>query len=148
MTRVFVVLLVIASAAVAAPVPKSLKKAVTLDGRWEAVTMKQGEADVSRSNPTVWDVRGDTVTRYFREPDGTLRADGTTATLSCPDSSRRDEIDYTLNNGPTKSLFRARIKLTADEVVIRFAEQDAPRPADLSEGRDGWHYVYRRVRDN
>ena len=147
MTRRIVVLLLLASAGVAAPVPKSLKKPPSLDGRWEAVTMKKGEADVSRSNPTVWDIRGDTVTRYYREPDGSLRADRATATISWPDSSRRDEIDYTLNSGATKSLFRARIKLSGDEVVVRFAEQDAPCPTDLTEGEDGWYYVYRRVRD-
>ncbi len=145
--RTLIVFGLLAGVAVAAPVPKSLKKSLTLEGRWEAVTMKKGGADVSRSNPTVWDIRGDTVTRSFREPDGTLRADATTATISWPDTTRRDEIDYTLNNGAMKSLFRARVKLTADEVVIRFAELDAPCPADLSEGQEGWYYVYRRVND-
>ncbi len=132
---------------VAAPVPRSLKQPPTLDGRWEAVTMTQGGTDVSRSNPTVWDIRGDTVTRYYRESDGSLRADSATATITWPDSARRDEIDYTVNNGATKALFRARLKLTADEVVVRFADLDAPRPADLTDGKDGWYYVYRRVRD-
>jgi uncharacterized protein (TIGR03067 family) len=147
MSRALVVLLLVASAGVAAPVPKSLKKSLTLEGRWQAVTMTQGGADVSRANPTVWDVRGDTVTRSFREPDGTLRADTTTATISWPDAARRDEIDYTLNYPGAKSLFRARLKLTADELVIRFADQDSPRPADLTDGRDGWYYVYRRAND-
>jgi hypothetical protein len=146
MVRVLVVLL-LAGVSSAAPVPRSLKKQVTFDGRWEAVTMTKGGTDVSRTNPTVWEVRGDTVTRYFREPDGTLRADAATASLSWPDGAHRDEVDYTLTNGAMKSLFRARVKLTADEVVIRFAEQDAPRPADLTDGPDGWYYVYRRVKD-
>jgi hypothetical protein len=148
MPRALVVLLAAAvSAAVAAPVPKSLKKPLTLEGRWEAVTMTQGGIDVSRSNPNVWDIREDSLTRYYREPDGSLRADLATVTITWPDPSRRDEIDYTVNYTASTALFRARIKLTADEVVVRFAEMDAARPAELTDGKDGWYYVFRRVRE-
>lgn len=147
MLRTLGVLLASAAVCVAAPVPKSLTRQVTLDGRWEAVTMKQGETDVSGSNPTVWDIEGANVTRYYREPGGKLRADVYSATITWPDPSRRDEIDYTLKSGGTDILFRMRIRLTADELTMRFAERDAPCPADLSEGRDGWYYVYRRVRE-
>lgn len=145
MLRAIVVLLLAGVAALAAPVPKSLKRQVSMDGRWEAVLMRNGNTDVSKSNPTVWDVRGDAITRSYRQPDGTLRADTYSATISRPDSSRPDEIDYTLVQGQQKSLFRAVMKLTADELTVRFAEMDAPRPKDASEGTDGWYYVFRRV---
>lgn len=147
MLRTLVVLLAFAPAVVAAPVPKSLKREVTLDGRWEAVTMTQGGTDVSQRNPNVWDIRGGTVTRYYRESDGSLRADTAKVTITWPDPSRRDEIDYTVNNGASDALFRARMKLTADEVTVRFADLDAPRPAEVTDGKDGWYYVYRRVRE-
>jgi uncharacterized protein (TIGR03067 family) len=145
MVRIVVGLLLAAGVCSAAPVPKSLKKQVTMDGRWEAVLMRNGGSDVSKSNPTVWDVRGDTITRSYRQPDGTLQADTYSAVITRPDTSRPDEIDYTLVQGQSKSLFRAVVKVTAEELTVRFAELNAPRPTDVTEGTDGWYYVFRRV---
>jgi hypothetical protein len=142
MPRVLLVLLVIAPAVVAAPVPKSLKKPPTLDGRWEAVLMHASQRDIIAGNTTVWDISGEKLTRSFKQPDGTLRSN-LTLTVTIPDKSKPDEIDY--GSGPNETLFRARIMLTADELTIRFADQNAPRPADMTEGNDGYYYQFKRV---
>jgi hypothetical protein len=142
MIRAFVVLLLAGGVVAAAPVPKSLKRQPTLDGRWEAVLMHSGQRDILAGNTTVWDISGEKLTRSFKQPDGTLRSN-LTLTVTIPDTSKPDEIDY--GSGPNETLFRARIKLTADELTIRFADQNAPRPPDMTEGNDGYYYRFKRV---
>jgi hypothetical protein len=142
MTRGLIVLLLAGGVAVAAPVPKALKRQPTLDGRWEAVLMHSGQQDILAGNTTVWDISGEKLTRSFKQPDGTLRSN-LTLTITFPDKSKPDELDY--GSGPNEVLFRARITLTADELTIRFADQNAPRPADMTEGTDGYYYQFKRV---
>jgi hypothetical protein len=140
-------LLLCAGVAVPAPVPKSLKKQVTLDGRWKAVSLTHAGSDTSGSTPAVWDVRGDTITRYYAHPDGTLGAEGLTITLTTPDPAKPDEIDYTQTVGQQKTMWRTRVRVTADELVIRFAEVGAARPDDVSSDKDSWLYRFKRVEE-
>lgn len=145
MLRLGLVLLTTAAVAVAAPVPKTLKRKPTLDGRWQAVSMNQAGRDIMSTRPTVWDIAGSTVTRYTAGPNGTLTGDTIINTITTPDPARPDEVDYVQTIGNTKILFRARLRVTADELIIRFADQDAPRPDDLTEGTDGWLYRFKRA---
>jgi hypothetical protein len=140
MTRLALVLLV-ASAAVAAPVPKSLKaKPPVLEGRWQPVVMNSGGRSILSANEDLWDVRGGTISRLQKQPDGTFRPTST-VTITIPDPTRPDEMDY--ESGGKNSVFRALIQVTADELTIRFGDLNAPRPADMTEGKDG--YLYKRV---
>jgi hypothetical protein len=136
--------LVLAATAVAAPVPKALKKQPTLDGRWEAVALRSSGSDFLKNTPWVWDFDGEKVTRHLKQGDGSLRADGP-ATLTRPDESRPDEVDYILPSGNSSVLFRARIEVTADELVINFAEANATRPPDMTELKQGYYYKFKRV---
>lgn len=142
MFRTCVAVLLTAAVGVAAPVPKALKKQPSLDGRWEAVLMHASQRDIIQGNTTVWDISGDKLTRSFKQPDGTLRSN-LTLTITFPDSSKPDELDY--GTGPNETLFRARILLTAEELTIRFADANAPRPADMTEGNDGYYYQFKRI---
>lgn len=144
MLRLGLVLLM-ASTAIAAPVPKTLKRKPTIDGRWQAIAMNQAGRDIMSSHPTVWDIGGGSVTRFFTGPNGTLTAENMTITITAPDPTRPDEIDYVQTIDNRRLLFRARIQVTADELSIRFAEMDAPCPAEMTEGTDGWLYRFKRV---
>jgi hypothetical protein len=145
MVRITVGLLLAAGLCSAAPVPKSLKRQVSIDGRWKAVVMNHAGSDILSSHPTVWDIADGTVSRFFAGPNDTLQPENLTITIAAPDPARPDEIDYVQVVGRQKTLFRARVRVTADELSIRFAEMDAPRPADMAEGTDGWLYRFKRV---
>lgn len=143
MRRLGLVLL-IAGIVVAAPVPKALKKSVTLDGRWEAVALRSSGNAFDRADPWVWDFDGDKISRHYRQKDGSLLSDGP-ATLARPDDKRPDEVDYLLPSGKESVLFRARIEVTGDELVINFAQVNEPRPPDMTELKSGYHYRFKRV---
>jgi hypothetical protein len=144
MLRAFVAVLLTAAVGVAAPVPKALKKAATLDGRWEAVALRSSGNDFTRSSPWVWDFDGDKITRHYKQPDGSLQPDGP-ATLDRPDAKQPNEVDYLLPSGKESILFRARIEVTEDELVINFANVNEPRPPDMTELKSGYHYRFKRV---
>ncbi len=139
-----VALLATAAVGVAAPVPKALKKPVTLNGRWEAVALRASGNAFDRGSPWVWDFDGDAVTRYAKQPDGSLQPDGP-ATLARPDAKQPNEVDYLLPSGKESILFRARIEVTGDELVINFAQVNDPRPPDMTELKNGYHYRFKRV---
>ena len=143
MLRLGIVLLA-AGTALAAPVPKALKKAPVLDGRWEAVTLRASGNDFNRAEPWVWDFDGDTIARHYRQKDGTLRPDGS-ASLTRPDAKQPNEVDYLLPSGNQPTLFRARIEVSGDELVINFANVNDPRPPDMTELKNGYHYRFKRV---
>lgn len=145
MLRGLVGLLLTGCLAVAAPVPKAFKKQASLDGRWKAVAMTYAGSDVSGHTPTVWDIREGVITRHYTNPDGSLRAEGLTITITAPDPTRPDEIDYVHEVGRQKSMWRTRVRVTNDELVIRFAELDAPRPDDAADGKDGYVYRFQRM---
>jgi len=138
-------LLIAAGVCVAAPVPKSLKKAPPLDGRWEAITLRSsGSSFLNQSNLWVWDFDGEKITRHYRQPDGTMRQDGT-ATLTRPNATQPQEVDYSLPSGNSSVLFRARIEIEGDELTINFANSNDARPPDMTELKNGYYYRFKRV---
>lgn len=145
MTRAVALLLFAAAGLAAAPVPKALKKEPTLNGVWEATTLRSSGSDfLNQNNLWVWEFDGESVTRRYRQKDGTLRPDGP-ATITRPDAAKPSEVDYHLPSGNQSMLFRARIEVTADELVINFAEANDPRPPDMTELKRGYFYRFKRV---
>lgn len=145
MLRPLIAVLLASAVAVAAPVPKSLKKAPALDGRWEATILRSSGGNfLNQSNLWVWDFDGEKVTRHYKQPDGTMRQDGT-ATLTRPDASSPQEVDYNLPSGNSSTLFRARIEIDGDELTINFAEANETRPPDMTEMTRGYYYRFKRV---
>lgn len=140
----FGIVLLTAAACVAAPVPKSLKRSPTLNGRWESVELRSSGNVFARDTTWVWDIDGETVTRHNKQRDGSLLPDGPAA-LTRPDAGRLDEVDYTLSPGNQPSLFRARVEVTRDELVINFANVNDPRPPDMAELPNGYLYRFKRV---
>lgn len=145
MTRAVALLLLAAAGLPAAPVPKALKKEPTLNGVWEATTLRSSGSDfLNQNNLWVWEFDGESVSRRYRQKDGTLRPDGQ-ATITRPDAAKPSEVDYHLPSGNQSMLFRARIEVTADELVINFAEANDPRPPDMTELKRGYFYRFKRV---
>jgi hypothetical protein len=145
MTRAWLAVLVFAAGVSAAPVPKALKKEPTLNGIWEATTLRSSGSDfLNANNLWVWEFDGENVTRKYRLRDGTIRPDGT-ATIARPDPANPSEIDYHLPSGNQTVLFRARVEVTADELVINFAQTNDPRPPDMTELKSGYFYRFKRV---
>lgn len=148
MHRVAVVVLAVASVAVAAPVPKALKPKKGLEGTWEAVSMTASGRDIIQGNTTVWVIRGDTLVRNRRQPDGTLAPQNPDTPIEFKaDPARPGEIDYLDRSGGGKgSLFRALYEVTGDEFTIGFANLNAERPGELKEGLP-YYYKFKRVED-
>lgn len=148
MYRLAVALLLSASVALAAPVPKAVKAKPTLEGTWEAVSMTAGGRDIIQGNTTVWVIRGDTLVRNSRQGDGTLVPSNPNTPIEFKANPERPgEIDYNdRSGGGGGSLFRALFEVTADEFTIGFADLNAERPKELKEGLP-YFYKFKRVED-
>jgi uncharacterized protein (TIGR03067 family) len=133
---------------VAAPVPKALKaKAPNLDGKWQAVEMLSNGDDMLPNNPWAWEIRGDAVTIFNIRGDGSLQPNDPTTktTFSRPDTAGPDELDYTRDDGTVRRLFRGRVRLTGDELVLCFGEVDGPRVTELKPGKTTYYYRFQRM---
>jgi uncharacterized protein (TIGR03067 family) len=138
-------LLVVASAVVAAPVPKGMKAKPTLVGTWEATSMKMKDTDILPANSSVWVIGEGTLVRNTRQPDGTLQPSQPIDFV--PDPDRPGELDYTDRNGggPDGNLWRALYSVTADELVISFGVMNEERPTELKEGVGQFYCKFKRV---
>jgi uncharacterized protein (TIGR03067 family) len=148
MHRPLFVLLMVSTAAVAAPVPKKVReKAPSLDGRWEIVEMRFLGQDITALNPWVWDIDGEKLTISNREKDGTLKLnDPTTATtLVRPENGEPGEVDYLRAGAGSNMLFKGRAKVDGDELVIGFTDPDKPRPAEVTTSTTYYHR-FKRVK--
>jgi uncharacterized protein (TIGR03067 family) len=141
--------LLLASAVVAAPVPKALKKTPSLEGKWVTVARHVGGSDMTAS-PWVWDVQGTKLTTMHLQRDGTLTPDftGDRITLSAPDAARPAELDYLYEAGNQKVLWRGLMKWDGEEFVICFGEQEKDRPTEVKNDRSVYsYYRFKRLAD-
>jgi uncharacterized protein (TIGR03067 family) len=149
MLRVPAVLLAVASAALAAPVPKAVKaRGKTLEGTWEATSMTMNGRDIIQGNTSVWVIRGDTLVRNSRGPDGSLVPSNPNLPIEFKaDPDRPGELDYTDRNGGQANLWRALYEVNGDEFTISFGDLNADRPAELKEGVGVYFYKFKRVEE-
>lgn len=146
MPRDVAVLLLVAGLAVAAPVPKSLRTRLTLNGRWEPVELLRDGKDMAVANPWVWVIDGPNVTRHLRLEDGTFEVDESySATIVRPDSARRDEYDFTLDSRGSNLPFRVLIDLRPNELTVCFGDANGPRPERMS-ADSAYYYRFKRMR--
>lgn len=149
MLRLALTLAAVAAASVAgaAPVPKSVKVKATLEGTWEATSMTMSGRDIIQGNTTVWVIRGDTLVRHRRQPDGSLQASNPDSPIDFKvDPDKSGELDYTDRNGGTH-LWRALYEVKGDEFTISFGDLNAERPTELKEGVGVYFYKFKRIEE-
>jgi uncharacterized protein (TIGR03067 family) len=135
-------LLLLASAAVAAPVPKAVKaKAPPLDGRWECVELNANNSDATKSNPWVWDIDGEKLTIH-RRINGELRPNeqNMATSLTWPDPAKPEEVDYIRTGRNSKQVFKGRFVVDGDKLTICYATDGGDRPTEMKIDQR-YHYV-------
>lgn len=149
MSRPLLLVLAFASTALAAPVPKAVKaKGKTLEGTWEATSMTMNGRDILPGNSSVWVIRGDTLVRNTRGPDGTLVPTNPDKPIEFKANPERPgELDYTDRNGGQANLWRALFEVNGDEFTISFGDLNRDRPAELKEGVGVYFYKFRRIEE-
>jgi uncharacterized protein (TIGR03067 family) len=145
MCRTLVALL-LASVAVAAPVPKALKKAPTLEGKWVTTERHVSGTDMTAS-PWVWEVKGTSLHTFAQQRDGTLTPDfaDDRITLSAPDPAKPSEVDYLYVSGGQRILWKGLMTWDGEEFVICFGEREKDRPTEVKNDRSVYSY-YRFTR--
>lgn len=150
MARPLFALLLLPLLAVAAPVPKSIKAKPNLDGRWVTTERTIGRRDMT-DVPWVWEINGEELRNFVLADDNRLiptQPDDTKITLSAPDPSRPNELDYTYASGRGKGVLRGRMAWDGDEFVICFEAEGKERPAEVK--RDPTldsYYRFKRMAD-
>jgi hypothetical protein len=139
--------LLTASAALAAPVPKALKaKTFALDGVWvTAERVKNGQVI---TDPWVWQINGETLTPCYLNPDRTLQPTyprTAVMTFTRPDPDKPDEFDYQFKDAGSSYHYRGRVEWDGDEWVFCFGEAGAARPAEVKAGKDVNYYRFKRL---
>jgi hypothetical protein len=137
----------LATAAVAAPVPKAKVKEFNLDGKWETVErVNKGNAI---KDPWVWQISGEELTPANKQPDGTLRGtfSGATTTFVRPDSTKPDEFEYRYTSGQTNLVYRGRVLWDGEEWVFCFSDAGGERPSEVKAGKDVYYLRFKRMSD-
>lgn len=117
--------------AVAAPVPKSLAKRPNLDGRWvTSERVEWGQAD-NGDRRLVWQVDGEKVSPFNLFKNDTLRPAFSTATLTLSQPAW-DELDLHYADGPTRFVYRGRLKWDGDQLLVCLGHADKACPAEVS----------------
>lgn len=147
--RIALLALLLTSAALAAPVPKGLKaKAPSLDGRWEVVQVTIHEKDFTRLNRRLWVIEGERLTIYDRE-DGrlVLASPETTTTLVRPAVGGVEDVDYILDEGQTRRVFKGIAAVLEGELNICYGDEGNPRPGQMKPGAGLTCLKLKRVTD-
>lgn len=147
MIRLTFSLLAFAAAGIAAPVPKSVRGVPNkLDGTWEIVELWSGMNDVTSLNPWVWEIRGEQLTIFVRQKDGTLKLHdpNMTTTLVRPKNGEPTDVDYVRDDGKSPMLFKGNVVVDGERLVLSFDSPGKPRPTERKPSRAGWHYVFER----
>jgi uncharacterized protein (TIGR03067 family) len=144
--RVLIAVGVLAVAAVAAPVPKAVKKQSTTDGRWEIEQMTYNGQDITKGNPWVWDIDGQKLTISVRQADKSLKLNDTTVATALvpPARGEPDELDYHRKGGGVNYELRGRIKVEGDELVYVHADPNENAPTEFTT-KAKYYYRFKRV---
>lgn len=149
MPRQLLALLFVPALAVAAPVPKSLKKPSPLDGRWDVVAMNFDGVDATAMNPDVWVIRGEKVTRFSKGRDGTLHPLAPQFAYALERGAEADHINYVFGAGRVGAMqYSALFTQDGDTLTLAHGTtSDKPRPSDLKPGRGITVLQFKRVAD-
>lgn len=141
-------LLVVSAAAVAAPVPKSLKRSPpNFNGKWMLVRQNNGDREVPQISPWIWEINGEELVLQWPNGDGTFRKNQHASALVRPPDGQADEVNYVYDpkNGGRPSLGRATVE--DGEFVIAWTDGGRPRPAEIKPGPGVNYYRFKRMPD-
>jgi len=142
-----------ASAALAAPVPKDLKKkTASLDGTWEVTEWFSSGNKVTTSVTIRWVIDGQNLTIERTNPKGggaLARATTVTYTLVKPDGGASNALDYTYNytNGLNPSRTMPGV-FEVDGDTLKFcwtSTTNGERPAECKPAQGTTMYVFKKV---
>lgn len=147
------VLFVATAAAVAAPVPKSIKKAPpSLDGTWEVVEYHSNGRKVNSALTTRWVIDGQTlqIERINKGGGGAIIRPANTIAYSLvkPDGGADNALDYTItyNNGVTPPRTNPGIIETdGDTLKFAYSLTGGERPKDSTPAQGNMVYIFKRV---
>ena len=142
----------LASVAVAAPVPKDLKKKeVSLNGSWEVVEWHSNGNKVNSTVAMKWVIDGQTLTIERQNKGGGLigKPANISYTLVKPDGGAPNALDYTINyaNGlnPCRSM-PGVFEVDGDSLKFCYASLvNGERPAKCEPAQGTVLYVFKRV---
>lgn len=145
--------LLVAVVAVAAPVPKDVKKKeVKLDGKWEVVEYHSNGIKVNSALTITWVIDGQNLTIERSNPKGggaIGRPVGITYSLVKPEGGPANALDYTINyaNGVNPSRAMPGV-FEQDGDTLKFCwtnAANAERPAKCEPAQGTLLYVFKRV---
>lgn len=142
----------VASFAVAAPVPKDLKKSVSLDGTWEVVEYHSNGNKVNSTLTIKWVIDGQNLTIERTNPKlggAIARPAGISYSLVKPEGGAANALDYTINyvNGVNPSRSMPGV-FEADGDSLKFCWTNATngeRPTKCEPAQGTIMYVFKRV---
>ena len=135
--------------AVAAPVPKALKKSSGLDGEWVLVEWYSGESRMQLTDDVRWAIDGEQLTvTSTKQAVPVGFAANATRTVRRPEGGAADAIDYTINftDGSAPSFRPAVFELSGDTFKICLSDtHNGARPPECKPTRDSMLYVLKRA---
>lgn len=147
MLRSLVLLAAVSSAAVAAPVPKGIKKK-SLDGNWKLVEQNHNGRDDPNFAKWMWVIEGEQLT--YRRPDGNgvyqPSESNQKASLTRAADGKAEEMDYKYNTNATTN--RAWVELDGEDLAVCYASgANAERPTGVKTGPGIILFKFKRVTD-
>jgi len=141
--RPLIVLLLFAVPAVAAPVPKTLKKAATADGVWEWVEFNgnDGKMGYNIPKPTYWRIEGDLISTGKRTVDE-LFSTPLTHTMTVRDGQQPNL--RTFDTGGTK--YSAAMELDGDTLRWCYATDPKQTITECKPANGVYYYVFKRMK--
>jgi hypothetical protein len=117
MVRLALLLFALPLVAVAAPVPKSVKRK---DGVW--VTTERFMSRQEMKQPWAWEIKGEALSTFDVRDDKLTPSGVTNITLFAPDPSKPYELDFLHVSGTSRYLWRGLMKWDGAEFVICFGD--------------------------
>lgn len=134
----------------AAPVPKSVKRATPpLNGEWKVLEWYVDDSRMQLSDDILWTIDGETLSvRGVRQEVPVGFASNATRTVTRPEGGAENAIDYviTYSDGTPTSHRPAVIELDGDRLSLCMAStHNGPRPAECKPTRGTITYVLERA---
>lgn len=148
--RTLLAAVLLACPLLAAPVPKSVKRATPpLNGEWKVVEWHVDETRMQLTDNILWTIDGETLTvRGVRQAVPAGFAANATRTVTRPEGGADNAIDYVIEytDGTPPSHRPAVIELDGDRLALCMAStHNGPRPAECKPTQGTIMYVLKRV---
>jgi uncharacterized protein (TIGR03067 family) len=139
------------SSALAAPVPKAVKKQNPLDGTWEVVEWYSGGNQVDAAATIRWTIDGEnlTIDRFANNSGVILRkaANPPVYTLVNAEGEGKNAVDYniTYKGGALTVSYPGLFERDGDDLKFCYGLQAKSRPAECKAEKTNVLYVFKRV---